>query len=150
MTFRVRAPEDSDWPAILAAANVAAPGEDRDNGDWVQNRCAFAAGQQPHRHYVVEDTSTGGVVGYGAIEGAASGSYRIFVVVGDALLESAGNLLYDRLARDLTELGATAVWAREHATAAALLGFFRERGLAETERRYVVAARQIVAMERRL
>jgi hypothetical protein len=42
------------------------------------------------------------------------------------------------------------VWAREGAADVALLAFFRERGLGESERRDVIDGREVVVMERRL
>ena len=149
-TYRIRSPEEDDWPAIRAVADAAAPGRERENDEWLRHRRGFPVDRYPRRHYVVVGESTAAVIGYGAIEGSATASFRVFVVMDDALLGVAGPSLYDRLAGDLRELGARRAWVREDATDAALLDFFRGCGLDESERRQVIGGHEIVVLERQL
>lgn len=90
----------------------------------------------------------GQIAGYAAVDGAAtSGRFRLFLVTGPELLRGGlGQLLYEQLARDLRELQAATVWAREEARDTALLGFLLERGFAETQR-FTVRGVEMVLLE---
>lgn len=130
---QLRAPSKADWPAILGAANAALPWDSAGNQEWLEYRKQFT-GQR--RHYVVEETPTGPVVGYGAIEeGPEPGVFRLFVVMDPALLRTeTGDLVYDRLVADLADLKARGAWVREYANDRAILAFFRRKGFVERSR----------------
>src|SRR5712692_8556619 len=95
------------------------------NQEWLRNRKAFDRTGRVRRHYVVEETTTPSVVGYGGVEELATpDTYRIFLVMSPDLLASdVGDLLYDRLTRDLREMNASAAVAQEKACDLALARF---------------------------
>jgi L-amino acid N-acyltransferase YncA len=148
--FVVRTPEPSDWPAILATANAAAPGASAENEEWLANRRAFPERQRARRHFVVADDASAAVIGYGAIEETEPAVFRVFVVTSDDTLPSAGELLHQRLIWELRDLRARLLWVRERARDVALLEFFRQHGLCERERRNRSGGGEIVVLEQTL
>jgi hypothetical protein len=133
MRVSQRSPTDSDWPSILDLANAALPWDTIGNKEWLENRKQFTGRR---RHYVAEETPSGPMVAYGAIEeGPDPGIFRVFVVMNPALLETTtGDLVYERLAADLAELAARGAWVREYASDTAILAFFTQRGFVERSR----------------
>jgi hypothetical protein len=89
------------------------------------------------------------VVGYGAVEGGDQvGRFRLFVVMNPDLLRAGpADLLFEALLHDLTGLGAESAWTRELAYDLPLYGFFRRRGLTETQRFRTPQGIEIVVME---
>ena len=86
------------------------------------------------RHYVAEDTTTGNVIGYGAVEGGQEpGYFRLYIVMAPDLLTSGiGDLIYAQLMADLTTLHATVLWAREFTSNSALLTFLTAHNFTTT------------------
>jgi N-acetylglutamate synthase-like GNAT family acetyltransferase len=119
------------------------------NREWLENRKQFA-GQR--RHYAAEEVPAGAAVGYGAIEeGPDSGSFRICIVMDPPLLATeTGALMYERLAADLTALGAKSAWVREYARDTAILSFFAQRGFVERDRFAPPGYEEMAVMTKRL
>jgi hypothetical protein len=143
MSIILRNPLESDWEAILEAANTSAPWAD--NTEWFERRKAFAG--FPRRHYVAEDTKTQRVIGYGGVEGEETeGKFRIFVVMNANLLATVGAQIYRQLETDLDDLKAKLVWAREESKDP-LVDFFRRQGILE-KHRFHHNELEIVVMEK--
>ena len=150
MDIKLRKAVETNWPGILDAANTAVPWTPRENQEWLGNRMRFDQTGYPRRHYVAEDTTTGKVIGYGAVEGGREQSYfRIFIVMApDLLTAGVGDLIYNQLVADLTILHATVIWAREYARDHALLSFLTAHGFTETSRITTDGGLEAVVMER--
>jgi L-amino acid N-acyltransferase YncA len=148
MKVTLRQPQAADWPGIHQVANAALPWAKDGNVAWLANRQQFEQSGYAGRHCVAEDTK-GNIVGYAAVEGEAqSGRFRFFLVTSPELLHGGlGQILYERLDRDLRAVEARVAWAREEARDTALLGFLKERGFAE-EQRFTVAGVEMVLLER--
>ena len=59
----------------------------------------------------------------------------MFIVMDPPLLATeTGALMYERLAADLTALGAKRAWVREYARDTTILSFFAQRGFVERDR----------------
>ena len=129
----LRIPTASDWPAILGLANAALPWDTEGNQEWLENRKQFTG---LRRHYVAIGQSSGTPLGYGTIEeGPDPGVFRMFIVADpDHLHGTIGDLIYQRLRTDLTNLDAEGVWVREYARDDPVIAFFTERGFAEHNR----------------
>jgi hypothetical protein len=135
-----------DWPAILNVANQAVPWSGEANVTWVANRRQFEENRYGRRHYVVAEGEA--IVGYGAIEGADSSRWRVFVVMAPARLEDGtGDLVFRRLMEDVRSLGGGVTWMREEARDAAILSFAQRHGFTE-RRRHQSEGTEIVMMER--
>lgn len=136
MNTNLRHPIDSDWEAILGLAQAALPWDTVGNQAWAKNRRTFI-GQR--RHYVVEDSATGELLAYGALEqGPEPHLYRIFMVMDpDFLQHQATDQLYDQLMNDIVPLKARGLWAREYASDTPVIDFFSARGFVE-ERRFTL------------
>lgn len=147
--IKLRAPNDDDWPAILALANAALPWDSAGNEEWLENRMQFTGRR---RHYVAEEVPPGRVVGYGAVEeGPEPGYYRVFVVMDPARLQSeTGALVYEQLVADLRQLEARGAWAREYATDGPVLAFFGENGFTEQSRFTPPGHREMVVLVKQL
>jgi hypothetical protein len=140
----------SDWPAILAVANVALPFAEKDNEEWLSNRQKFDASHFVRRHYVAEDSATGQVVAYGAVEeGPQPGQFRVFVVMEPGFLPGLGPQVYTRLDADLNELQPQWIWAREEARDP-LVDFLKEYGFEEGTRFTLPNGRDAVVLSRPL
>lgn len=152
MQIKLRKAVETDWPAILEAANAALPGSPRENQEWLSNRMRFDQTGYVRRHYVALDAATGHVIGYGAVEGGQeSGRYRLFVVISpDQFTTGAGDLLYDQLISDLSTLHASAIWAHESTRDATLLSFLSRHGFSETRRVPLTDGAETVVMERQV
>lgn len=152
MRVVLRTPVETDWPAVLEAANASLPWAANGNQEWLRNRQAFDRTGRVRRHYVAEDEATAGVIGYGGVEELLTpGTFRIFVVMSpDLLVSGVGDLIYDRLSRDLSELNATAAVAQEEARDLAVTSFLKTRGFRETARFTASDGTEIVRLEFRL
>jgi L-amino acid N-acyltransferase YncA len=152
MQIKLRKAVETDWPAIREVANAAVAWGSRDNEEWLSNRMRFDQTGYTRRHYVALDTTTGKVIGYGAVEGGQeAGRYHIFVVMSADLLPTVGDLMYNQLLTDLSALHATTVWVRDYARDAALLAFFAQHGFSETQRFPLPGSGEdAVVMERKL
>lgn len=146
---RLRIPGDEDWTAILAQADAALPWDAAGNREWLENRKQFSGRR---RHYVAEESSSGNIIGYGAIEeGPDPGSFRVFVVMDRAnLATETGALIYERLSADLRTLDATGIWAREYAEDTDVLAFFIARGFVQRDRFTLPGLREMVVLVKRL
>ena len=149
MNGTLRAPLESDWPAILNVAHAAAPWAGDKNLEWLHNRRQFDDKAWRRRHYVIEDGATQQVIGYGGVEeGPRPGIFRVFVVLSpERLTGGLGQYLYDHLRADLGELGADRVWAREEGRDTALLIFFTQQQFVETSRATLPDGMEVVFME---
>jgi len=99
--------------------------------EWLEHRQAFEGVQ---RHFVAE--RGGVVVGYGAAERGPTdpdATYRLFVVTDWANDLDIAELLYARLAEELTRLGARRAWLREYASDEPLIAFVRSKGFTVRE-----------------
>ncbi len=152
MQIKLRKAVETDWPAIREVANAASPWSPRESQEWLSNRLRFDQTGYTRRHYVALDTTTGNVIGYGAVEGGQeAGRYRIFVVMSPDLLTTVGDLIYNQLLTDLSTLHARAIWAREYARDTALLDFLARYGFHETQRFPLQGSgEEAVVMERKL
>jgi L-amino acid N-acyltransferase YncA len=153
MQIKLRKAVETDWPAILEAANAAVLWAPRDNQEWLSNRMRFDQTGYVRRHYVATDAATGKVIGYGAVEaGQESDRYRIFLVMSpDLLTEGMGDLMYDQLMADLVTLHASVVWTHGYARDLTMLGFLSQHGFSEI-RRFPLPGSEtdVVLMERHI
>lgn len=141
-SLRARAPDEADWPSILALANesvAGVPGAGPQD-EWLGNRRSFDS----LRHQLVVHAS-GSLVGYGAAESRDSGSFRLFIVCAPAARETVGAHLYAALESWLQTQGATDVWFQEYATDTELIAFARRRGFSE-RRRFEYDGTEIVVL----
>ena len=147
--IQLRKPTAADWPAILAQADAALPWDRTGNREWLENRKRFAGRR---RHYLAQMVPSGEVVGYGAVEeGPEAGTFRVFVVTDPASLRAeVGEMLYERLAAELDELGAQLAWAREYARDRDIITFFAERGFVEHRRFTPAGYEEMVVMGKQL
>lgn len=130
MSLSLRPASEADWPAVAALARAFDPDDPEGAADWLAERQHFDTVRYVRRHYVAVDEA-GQVSGYGAIEQATNVTkFRIVMVAGRANLADVGELLYARLLRDLADLRAVQVLAREydHPPHGAWLSFLRGRG----------------------
>lgn len=151
LNVTLRAPEEADWPGILALAHASAPWAGDRNLEWLRYRQQFDQHAWQRRHYVVEDQTTHQVIAYGGIEeGPQAGIYRMFVVMSpERLNDGLGQHVFGVLLADLKTLNASAAWAREEGRDA-LLDFFAQCEFTETQRFRLPNNLEIVVMERRL
>jgi hypothetical protein len=149
MNAHLREPTNEDWPAVLRAANASLPWRLEGNQEWLDNRRNFDEVTYQRRHYVVVDSASSNIVGYGAIEGgSAPGRYRVFVVMDAQLLPSAGEVLYQRLHEELRALGDATAWVREEARDKNVLDFFRGHGFANEQQFTTEQGLEVVTLER--
>jgi RNA polymerase sigma factor (sigma-70 family) len=130
---RLRPVLEQDWETVSSIAFALEPDFRGDNDSWLRDRQKFDESRYIRRHYVGEQAETGQIVGYGSIEQTIFlPNYRLFLVVAPEYLRSgAGDLLLDRLMKDLREVNAIAVWHRNYAGLTDTLGFLKERGFVE-------------------
>src|SRR5205085_1223458 len=131
---RLRPFAEPDWEAVTALACGAGPDLRGDSDRWLRERRQFDERHYTRRHYVAEHADTGQVLGYGAVEQTIFlPKYRLSLVVAPEHLRSGvGELLLDRLMKDLREVNAIAVWHRSDDRLAERLAFLKEHGLVET------------------
>jgi RNA polymerase sigma factor (sigma-70 family) len=147
MTFR--RPSADDWASIGATAKAALPHAGDQNELWLENRRNFNEQQFQRRHYIAEDSHTGKVIAYGAVECASEpGRFRLFLVMDPALLPSIGTRVYEKLMEALKELNAEAIWVREFADDQPLLDFLLSKGLEERYRYHVPEVGDLVVLKR--
>lgn len=137
MSFVLRSATDQDWPEILSLATAVDPGEAAANGEWLAGRQKFDTTRYVRKHYLESDQS-GHAVGYGSVEqGPGVLHYRMFLVLQPGLTGSgAWELLFAALLKDLQELKASKVWAREysHGHYAESINFYLANAFRETHR----------------
>jgi hypothetical protein len=151
MKIELREPQSKDWPAILAAANASLPWQTDGNQQWLQFRMQFDSVKFPRRHYVAVDSSSGKIVGYGSIEGGETpGRFRVFVVMDAQLLADVGEIIYQRLRNDLSELNAEHAWVREEVRDVKLLAFFENHGFMRSNQYRTPGGLEIVLLEQKL
>lgn len=146
MTFiSLRTPIDDDWPAVLGLADAALPWDASGNREWLENRKQF---EGHRRHYLAEESESGRVVGYGAVEeGPEPDLFRIFVVMDPGRLQDpAAARIYEQLSADLAALQASGAWVREYARDTAVLTFFLEKGFVEQSRFTLIGHEEMVVL----
>jgi hypothetical protein len=122
-------PFGGDWQAVLQLTDAVVPNDPDGNREWLANRQSFDEASRTRRQHEVRTVPTGEMLAYGAIEETESRVYRVFIVPArDDCWQTAGALVYERLASDLLDLGATKAWLREYDTDAASIAFFATRG----------------------
>jgi N-acetylglutamate synthase-like GNAT family acetyltransferase len=149
MKLILRRPTENDWDSVLEAADATVIWDPKGNREWLRNRQQFTG---TRRHYLVTDSDTNAVLGYGALEEEPhKGTFRLFVVMPPQHIEGeTGTMLYNQLAADLTELNAYSAWVREYAADTATLNFFAQRGFVETNRVNIPGKPEMVIMEKNL
>lgn len=147
VNIRMRAAEESDWPAILQMADQALPHSKPENKAWLHRRQTFNIERFLRRHYIAESEENGQVLAYGCIEeGPEAEKFRVFVVMAPDRLASLGQKVYDRLLEDLREVQAQSLWVREEADDP-VLGLFRQQGFQQTAQFQIPNGREIVVLE---
>jgi GNAT superfamily N-acetyltransferase len=114
----------------------------RERGDgpgnelWLNRRQNFDEDRYVRRQYVVEDATSGQILGYGSIEQSIYlPRYRLFLITDPLRLKGGvGDLLLERLTVDLKEANAVTVACRDYASQTELLAFLKENGFRETDR----------------
>ena len=123
-----------DWPEILELANasVAHVPEAGPQDEWYDNRRAFDAANRVQAQYVFDED--GVLVGYGAVESAQHGEFRMFIVTESPRLPQVGEALYRKALSILAQQNAVRVWFTEYAGDAPLIDFARAHGFVEVQR----------------
>jgi RNA polymerase sigma factor (sigma-70 family) len=124
---------EQDWEPIVNIAYALEPNNRSGNDLWLRKRQSFDESVYKRRHYIAEHADTGQILGYGSIEQSIFlPNYRIFLLAEPKMLRGGvGDLLLERLMKDLLELNAITVWMRDYDTQAEQLAFFKERGFEE-------------------
>jgi mycothiol synthase len=131
---RLRPFAEPDWDAVTSLARGVGPDLRRDPARWLRERRQFDERHYTRRHYVAEHADTGQILGYGAVEQTIFlPKYRLSLVVAPEHWRSGvGELLLDRLMKDLREVNAIAVWHRGDDRLTDGLAFLKERGFVQT------------------
>jgi hypothetical protein len=151
-SFRIREPDGTDWPAILALANESVariPGTGPQD-EWLRNRRSFDLSKGLQQQLIAD--ASGYPVGYAALEARDPGkprSFRLFVVCAPQVLETVGEHPYVELQSRLRKLGAADVWFQEYASDAELIAFARRRGFSERSR-FVSQGAEIIVLVKSL
>jgi N-acetylglutamate synthase-like GNAT family acetyltransferase len=133
----LRAPRESDWPAILELANrsvAAVPGAGPQEA-WLANRRSFPRSSRVQRQWVADDVATGEVVGYAALESEADdpASFRLFVVTDPSRRAALGGRLLHRALSELGKLEARQAFFIEYARDTEFLVFLSRHGFARKD-----------------
>ncbi len=133
---KLRPFHDPDWPNVSAIASARKDDDVPGHELWLRNRQKFDESRYFCRHYVVENASGKQIVAYGAVEQSVFlPKYRLLLISSPQWLKrGVGDLLLDRLVKDLTEAQAITVSCRQYATEAELLSLLESRGFVETSR----------------
>jgi N-acetylglutamate synthase-like GNAT family acetyltransferase len=132
--LRCRPFRQQDWEVLLDLANQAVPFAPVENAEWFDYRKSFDDTALVRRHYLALEN--GLPVGYGSLEQQGDNPHRlrVFVVCSPAnLLGGVGDLLYEQLLQDSTELDVSRLWAREFQEDVAAEGFFTSKGFVVTD-----------------
>ncbi|HEY7348478.1 MAG TPA: GNAT family N-acetyltransferase [Ktedonobacterales bacterium] len=136
MAFVLRPFIEEYSEAVLAIAHAAIPYDPEGNQRWLRERKQIDEQLFRRRHYVVVDTDTHDIVGYGAIEQQGSDPpqrLRLYLIVLPGYLRSGvGRALYGRLMSDVETLKVSSLWMQEYQQDTELLGFVQERGFVQT------------------
>src|SRR5262249_46863340 len=127
---RLRPFAAEEWGIVSAFVYDLEPNFRQDDETWLQNRRQFDESSYRRRQYIIEQTGTQHMVGYGAIEQTVfRPRYRLFLAAEPtALRAGVGDLLLDRLMDDLREAGTIKVWHRNYAQRTEVLDFLAARG----------------------
>lgn len=133
---RLRPFAAEDWEVVTSIAYSLDAAFRADDEIWMRNRRRFDESRYVRRHYVGEHAETGQVLGYGSIEQTIFlPNYRLFLVAPPGWLENGvGDLLLDRLMKDLRKVKAVAVFHRNYAQLTDTSDFLKARGFEETSR----------------
>lgn len=136
VSARLRPFVEQDWGHLSALAYDLEPDYRADDEAWLSARRQFDEARYLRRHYVAEHAGTKQILGYGVIEQSIfHPNYRLFLLANAKWLRAGvGDLLFDRLMKDLREANAITVWARSYVSQTALLAFLAARGFVETSR----------------
>lgn len=134
VSTRLRLLVDADWLPIKSLA-FAREEDPLGNDLWLQQRQNFDAGKYVSRRYVVDGPNEE-LLAFGSIEQTPYlPKYRLLMVADPQLLGAGvGDLLLERLIRDLHEVKAVTVLCREYASQTQLLKFLLARGFKEIDR----------------
>ena len=136
MAFEVRPFLSMYSQAVLAVAHAAIPYDPEGNQRWLRERQQIDEQQLLRRHYIVYDTTSQSIVGYGALEQQPPDPpqrLRLFLIIAPGYLRSgAGRTLYSRLMDDAAACKATSLWMREYQQDNELISFMQERGFVQT------------------
>ena len=126
---------DEEWSAIhsLADASIAGMTVAPSLKEWLDNRRSFPA-DGIQKQFVA--TRGREIVGYACAEHppawmrnkAASGEYRLFMVVEPSARQTLGTRLLAKLRESLIALGARRAWFQEYAADTGLISFLEEQG----------------------
>ncbi len=133
---RLRPFAAEDWKPVTSIAYSLDTAFRADDESWLRDRLRFDERRYIRRHYVGEHAETGQILGYGSIEQTIFlPNYRLFLVAAPGRLENGvGDMLLDRLMKDLREVEAVTVFHRNYAHLTATSDFLKARGFEETSR----------------
>jgi RNA polymerase sigma factor (sigma-70 family) len=133
---KLREFHDPDWPNVTAIASARAGDDTPGFENWVRRREKFDASRYFRRQYVAENPRTKQIIAYGAVEQSVYlPRYRMFLLTDPQWLKrGVGNLLFDRLMKDLREAKAITVSCRQYASEIELIDFLRGQGFEESSR----------------
>ncbi len=133
---KLRPFHDPDWSRVSAIASARAGEDARGHELWLSRRQKFDESRYFRRHYVVENGRTKQIIAYGAVEQTIYlPKYRLLLLSDPQWLKGGvGDLLLDRLTRDLAEAKAITVSCRQYASEIELVNLLKSRGFEETSR----------------
>jgi ribosomal protein S18 acetylase RimI-like enzyme len=124
----------SDWQLVQSMASAREREDGPGNDRWTRSRESFDDTEYRRRQYVIEDSKSKQILGYGSIEQTAFlPRYLIFIVTDPRKLKAGvGDLLLERLTADLIEAKAVTVSCREYTSQTELVDFLKANGFVET------------------
>ncbi len=136
LSARLRPFADQDWPVVSTMTSAAKEGDEKASEDWLRKRKEFKEASYVRRHYIAEHAKNGRLLGYGSIEQSVFlPRYRLILVVDPRWLErGVGELLLERLTKDLIDVGAVIVSFRDYQSANEVQQFLKKHGFTETTR----------------
>jgi RNA polymerase sigma factor (sigma-70 family) len=125
-----------DWGPISAIASGAGRSDPEGSRLWLRRRHEFDESRYRRRHYVAEHAETGELLGYGSVEQTIYlPRYRLILVVDPLWLgRGVGELLLERLTRDLREADAVTAAFRDYESSSETQSFLKGHGFTETAR----------------
>ena len=122
-----------DWFPVKTMAFAREHRDVPGNDLWLHRRQTFNEARYFRRQYVVEDAGSAQILGFGSIEQSVYlPKYRLFLITDSHWIRrGVGDLLLERLTKDLQEAKAVSVSCRDYASQTELLAFLKERGFSE-------------------